>query len=355
MLIKLMEVRKGLALAVSQRFAEDRVMVPVNIKRGVFTTGGVDNIDESGRVELHGTAISLTNHLTHDNMGVDPPPLTLSDTDDTSIKLPDDFSSAPYVDEYAGEITLTPIPDGAASPVFAENPRAGIPEKGWLNHLNKVLMEKDGVLQDMPVTYSGFFSHNQSESVRPKAVVGVFPVFYEKASSMSMQKHSMLVVKNATEFINPGQIPVIEGDCPLYAQQKKCQWLFPDEVGESKMVCFMGFLHVEMASQECGGKLLSGSGWERMFSLANIFTSGVAASLLSGKHVKRTRYAYQLTLAWLHVLEIQAYEEYCHETQGPPMSFEMWEKNLVGTCPTIWYWITVRDYLLNSCRFIRGQ
>ena len=35
---------------------------------GVFTTGRVDNIDESGRIELHSTAISLTNHLTHDNM-----------------------------------------------------------------------------------------------------------------------------------------------------------------------------------------------------------------------------------------------------------------------------------------------
>ena len=67
-----MDVRRGLAQAVSRRFAEDGVVVPSNIKRGVFTTGGVDNIDESGRIELHGTAISLTNHLTRDNMGVDP-------------------------------------------------------------------------------------------------------------------------------------------------------------------------------------------------------------------------------------------------------------------------------------------
>ena len=59
------------------------------------------------------------------------------------------------------------------------------------------------------------------------------------------------------------------------------------------MVCLMGFL----ASQECGGKLLAESGWNRMFSLADIFNSGVAASLLGGKHIKRTRYSYQLTLA----------------------------------------------------------
>ncbi|CAL8338996.1 unnamed protein product [Boreogadus saida] len=44
-----------------------------------------------------------------------------------------------------------------------------------------------------------------------------------------MQKHSMLVVMRATDFVNPGQIPVIVADFPLYMQQKKCQWKFPDE------------------------------------------------------------------------------------------------------------------------------
>ena len=67
-----MDVRRGLAQAVSRRYAEDGVVVSSNIKRGVFTTGGVDNIDESGRIELHGTAIYLTKHLTRDNMGWTP-------------------------------------------------------------------------------------------------------------------------------------------------------------------------------------------------------------------------------------------------------------------------------------------
>ena len=87
-----------------------------------------------------------------------------------------------------------------------------------------------------------------------------------------MQKHAMLV--KAIEFVNPGQVPVIEGDCPLCAQQKKCQWTYPNEVGESNMVCFMDFLHIEMISQDCGGKLLTESGCDRMFSLAGIFTTG---------------------------------------------------------------------------------
>ena len=100
---RVMDVRRGLACAMSRQFAVDGVIVPSNMKRGVFTTGGVDNIDESGRFELHGTAISLTNHLTHDNMGVDPPPLTLEGSEGTSVKLLDDFAIVPYIAEYSGD------------------------------------------------------------------------------------------------------------------------------------------------------------------------------------------------------------------------------------------------------------
>ena len=40
-----------------------------------------------------------------------------------------------------------------------------------------------------------------------------------------------------------------------------------------------------------GEKQKYGSGWESVFTASNIFTTGVAASLLGGKHVKRTRNA----------------------------------------------------------------
>jgi len=85
---RVMEVRKELAISVSMRFAEDGVVSPSNIKRGVFTTGAVDNIDESGRTELRGTAISLTNHLTHENTGISPPPLRLDAPEDATVNLP---------------------------------------------------------------------------------------------------------------------------------------------------------------------------------------------------------------------------------------------------------------------------
>ena len=55
---------------------------------------------------------------------------------------------------------------------------------------------------------------------------------------------------------------------------------------------------------------------------------GVAASLLGTSHVNRTRYSYQLTLAWLYSLKVQAYNEYCQAEYGPQETMEMWEKRL---------------------------
>ena len=139
----------------------------------------------------------------------------------------------------------------------------------------------------------------------------------------------MLTTMKATEFVNLGQIPVIVGDCPLHAQfvqQKKCQWMYPDE--ESKIVSMMGFLHIEMASLDCGGKLLSGSGWDRMFVHGNIYPTGTTKSLLGGSNAKCTRYAHHLTLAFLYEMRIEAYGAYCSEGYRPHEPIELWEERL---------------------------
>ena len=86
------DVRRVLALAVSKRLEDDGVVVPSNMKWGVFATGEVYNIDESGRFELHGTAITLTNHPTRDNIGVDIPPLTLDVVVGVQVHLPKEFA-----------------------------------------------------------------------------------------------------------------------------------------------------------------------------------------------------------------------------------------------------------------------
>ena len=138
-----MDVRKSLARAVSKRWPDDGVVVPSNIKQKVFTTCAIDNIDESGRYEFHGTALTLTSHLTNDNVGEDPPPLTLELPEDILIKLPDNYANVPYIEEYAGDITLPNSGNGGETEDEAENLRSRVPEEALLKHLNKTLIEKD--------------------------------------------------------------------------------------------------------------------------------------------------------------------------------------------------------------------
>ena len=321
---RIMDVRKDFVKAVSMRWAADGVVIPTNLMRGVFVTSAVENLDESGRYEFHGTAMTLTGHPTQDNMGEDPPPLDYNVPEGTSVELPVDFEFVPYLNECAGDITLSLSGIETIQPSFPDDYINAVNDGARLKHMHKVLAGKQGELQDIPMTCSGFFARVAIMLDQgPVWVFFLLLLFLRKSSINGNAKTCNVYVKKATSFVNPVQIPVIVVDCPLYAIQKKCQRRYPQEVGESEMVCMMGFLHIEMASQECGGSLLAGSVWDRMFTQPKIVTPGVSASLLGGKHVTRTRYAYQLTLAWLHMLKLQAYAEHCQLIWGPHETMDM--------------------------------
>ena len=59
----------------------------------------------------------------------------------------------------------------------------------------------------------------------------LFPLFQEEADTPAMIKHRMTVVKEATEFLNPGQISIMAVDQPLFALAKYIQWAFVDDFG----------------------------------------------------------------------------------------------------------------------------
>ena len=81
-----MEVKLDIARAVCARHAEDGVVVPTNSRMNVFTTYDVDNLVGSAKGnysmdEFHGYALSVTNHLSHDNLGQKRAPIKLDPTD----------------------------------------------------------------------------------------------------------------------------------------------------------------------------------------------------------------------------------------------------------------------------------
>jgi hypothetical protein len=122
----------------------------------------------------------------------------------------------------------------------------------------------DTLQESKTISWAAYHASLQRANETPDnnvALTTLLPLFYEQAKSVAMIRHSMDVVKNAVEILNPGQVPIITADQPLYAVAKQIQWSWPATHGEDNFIVMFGGLHIEMASLKILGNLLEGSGW----------------------------------------------------------------------------------------------
>ena len=122
-----------------------------------------------------------------------------------------------------------------------------------------------------------------------------------------MIKHGMDVLRVATQFLNPGQIPVIALDTPLYALAKYIQWNWPQTHGEDKYVAMFGSLHIEMAVWNTYGNYFEASGWTTALAQAGIASYCTADSFLKATHLTRTRLAHEVSALALTKLQQTAF------------------------------------------------
>jgi len=131
-------------------------------------------------------------------------------------------------------------------------------------------------------------------------------------------------------LLNPGQVPVITGDQPIYAVMKQIQWLWPNRYGEDKFVIMFGSLHIELAALKSIGSLLQNSGWTGAITQAGIAASGTAESFLTAASITRTRQMHQITACSLYKLlkaAYAAYTDYCAVEVGQRLDFEAWRES----------------------------
>ena len=76
---------------------------------------------------------------------------------------------------------------------------------------------------------------------------------------------------------------------------------------DADVIWMMGPLHIEMAYMSAIGDWIDGSGWVEVFQKATVTTPGRIEGFLSGTKVKRSRYAYQVSLATLKRLAKKAF------------------------------------------------
>ena len=110
----------------------------------------------------------------------------------------------------------------------------------------------------------------------------------------------------------------------------------------------MGDLHIEMAFMSVIGDWLEGSGWTDVYSLSGISTPGRIDSFLKSSHVKRTRYAHQVTLSVLLQLHRSALQ--CSEQS----TYEEWKAKRMDDSVTALYWFTVTDLIVMLFMFVRS-
>ena len=108
----------------------------------------------------------------------------------------------------------------------------------WFN----ILKNPFGHVEDRP-SFSRFYSRHSS-SKSPVSINQLFPILPESINTPVTVRHCGKTIVKLTEKFNPGQVPVLTADQPVYALGKQVQWLYPNEFGN--IIWMMGPLHIEM-------------------------------------------------------------------------------------------------------------
>ena len=193
------------------------------------------------------------------------------------------------------------------------------------SNLNKVDNLQSEISIENQISWSGYHSSSLTSNVVP-TISSILPLFKDVAHTEAMMKHSMEVIQDAVKYLNPGQVPVITCDQPLYALCRLIQEKYP-HLGPDKYFVMMGGLHIEMVVLKILGELLSGSGWVHTLSEARVLTEGRADACLKASHIARSRYVHEVTSATIYILQSESYQKYLSNTcsEEKPSSFEEWK------------------------------
>ena len=159
------------------------------------------------------------------------------------------------------------------------------------------------------------------DTIKPKAVIGMLPLFPDKAASPAMMKHAMNPVMHGTQTLNPCRTPVIGADC-------NCSGHFQISLAMTSWLWWW----VHRGQTEPDGR--KGHPWFwvewNTFSVTGShFRWGKdAKSVLYDYQLKRTRYAHQVSVMALYLLRQKSYSNYCSIFHGPLESIELWAKKI---------------------------
>ncbi|KAK4304447.1 hypothetical protein Pmani_023602 [Petrolisthes manimaculis] len=351
---RVLEVSAQLGDAAVGKYKVEGVVCPKILRKSLFTTSAMDNIDHNPTAttatsSFHGTSISIFQHPSTDHEGTLQERCQIDTKVKTISKLPESYTNVPPA--FFGK--KNPKPPHVKSPPLL--PSLDLePEFEWLQKVH---------LSDMVSTERvdiSWAAHHASMKRSPSfevTITSLLPLLREQAHSVATICHCLDKIKEVVSHLNPGQVPVVAADQPIFATAKQVQWHWPDKYGEDKFVIMFGGLHIEMAALKSLGTLLQDSGWTTALTESGIATTGTADSFLSASSVTRTRQMHQVTASSLYKLLTESYEAYVIDVRTDDKqehSFEDWCNMRKTQSPQFQYWYMIFEMELAILALIRS-
>ena len=136
---RVLQVESKLATAVCENFREKGVVVPAQLRHGLFTLGTLDNLEHNpssttAKGSFHGKGISLFQFPTSSNLGEKQNAVRLPLTDiKKNYQSPDSFTTVSAVGLKTAKVTV-PLNSKVSASVEGQLLVAQLREKNWLEH-----------------------------------------------------------------------------------------------------------------------------------------------------------------------------------------------------------------------------
>ena len=196
-----------------KQFREENIVCPPALRKGLYTVAAIDNIDHNPSSTaatrfLHGTAIRIMQHVTMENPGETRGIQFHKGPFENEPFLPDDFAIVPAVSLNHADVYVPKVKIKENNVTLK---RELIREKMWVEYACK-LLDQELVWNHNTVIWAAYHASQQQQLVKIPAITALPPLFFEKADTPSMVKHSMSLVQAITAHLNPDQIPVLACD-----------------------------------------------------------------------------------------------------------------------------------------------
>ena len=145
---RLLSVSTETTNSVLERYDGEGVVYPSKLRRGPFTTSAADNLDHNtsstpSHGSFYGTAISLVQHPSTEQLGTAKDPYTFDATKPTVSKkiaqLPSTYSELTLISSPVSDLKVPELPLGTSLTLSTRDLRSIQQEEDWLCSIEKLL------------------------------------------------------------------------------------------------------------------------------------------------------------------------------------------------------------------------